>query len=127
MLYSRVYGGVVMCPIIYCEWRPVHPCRALVLPLRRFPCSVGAAGVECHADLCNCCKGPSIGHKDVHVSRARFDLSSFLCRTLSLVLSGRYHSRYRYRVTRILTHRLGLALLEAASSSCAGCVVVVVR
>lgn len=30
---------------------------------------ISSAGVECHADLCSCCKGPSIGEKDAHVSR----------------------------------------------------------
>ncbi|CAN0079749.1 unnamed protein product [Scytosiphon promiscuus] len=29
-------------------------------------CQCVIDGVECHADLCNCCKGPSIGVKDAH-------------------------------------------------------------
>ncbi|CAB1110142.1 unnamed protein product [Ectocarpus sp. CCAP 1310/34] len=29
-------------------------------------CQCVQDGVECHADLCSCCKGPSIGEKDAH-------------------------------------------------------------
>lgn len=33
-------------------------------------CQCVRDGVECHADLCNCCKGPHVGKKDAHVSRS---------------------------------------------------------